>query len=123
MRTLVRFLAAGLCVGLSAGALFAQSSSGTITGRALDPSGQPVPGATVTLTKTDTNEVRKLVTSASGDITFASLQPGPYSLDIEASGFKTFKKDGFNLSAADRLSVGNVQLQIGTQNETIVVRA
>ena len=36
---------------LIAGAAWAQSSSGTITGRVLDPTGQTVPGATLRLPK------------------------------------------------------------------------
>ncbi len=57
-RSLGRVLATALSAGLSVGTLFAQSSSGTITGRVLDPSGQAVPGATVTLVRTDTREAR-----------------------------------------------------------------
>jgi len=49
---------------LIAGAAWAQSSSGTITGRVLDPTGQTVPGATLTLTKTDTRDVRTFTTPA-----------------------------------------------------------
>src|SRR5258708_5071195 len=70
----------------------AQSSSGTITGRVLDSSGQSVPAATVTLTKQDTREVRTLSTPESGDFVFTALQPGPYSLQVEAAGFKQLEK-------------------------------
>src|SRR6266851_7103741 len=118
-----RVLATALSAGLSVGTLFAQSSSGTITGRVLDPSGQAVPGATVTLVRTDTREVRSLVTRESGDITFASLQPGRYSLRVEAPGFKTIEKADLSLSSSERLSVGNLVLEIGTQSDTIVVQA
>ncbi|HEX9547086.1 MAG TPA: TonB-dependent receptor, partial [Acidimicrobiales bacterium] len=118
-----RVLAGALSAGLSLGTLFAQSSSGTITGRVVDQSGQPVPGATVTLVRTDTREVRTLVTRASGDITFASLQPGPYTLRVEAPSFKTIEKADLSLSSSERLSVGNLVLEIGAQNETVVVRA
>jgi hypothetical protein len=51
MLSAFRLLEATMCVGLFTGALLAQSSSGTITGRILDPAGQSVPGANVTLTK------------------------------------------------------------------------
>src|SRR5258707_13121973 len=121
-RSLGRVLATGLSAGLSVGTLFAQSSSGTITGRVLDPSGQAVPGATVTLVRTDTREVRSLVTRESGDITFASLQPGRYGMRVEAPGFKTIERADLSLSAAERLSVGNLALEIGTQSDTILVQ-
>ena len=110
MRTLCRVLAAAACAGFSVSTLFAQSSSGTITGRVVDPSGQAVPGARVTLVRTDTREVRSLVTRESGDITFASLQPGRYDMRVEAPGFKTIEKADLSLSSSERLSVGNVAL-------------
>jgi hypothetical protein len=122
-RSLGRVLATALSAGLSVGTLFAQSSSGTITGRVLDPSGQAVPGATVTLVRTDTREVRSLVTRESGDITFASLQPGRYTMRVEAPGFKTIERADLSLSSSERLSVGNLVLEIGTQSDTIVVQA
>jgi Carboxypeptidase regulatory-like domain len=111
------------CAGLSVEPLFAQSSSGTITGRVLDPSALPVPGATATLVRTDTRETRTLVTPGSGDITFASLQPGPYVLQVEIEGFKTLEKSGLSLSSSERLSVGDLVLELGPRNETVVVRA
>jgi hypothetical protein len=122
-RSLGRVLAAALSAGLSVGTLFAQSSSGTITGRVLDQSGQAVPGATVTLVRTDTREGRALVTREPGDVTFASLQPGRYDLRVEAPGFKTIEKAGLSLSSSERLSVGSLVLEIGAQNETVVVDA
>jgi hypothetical protein len=123
MGTVRQFLAAAMCAGLSVGTLFAQTSSGTITGRVLDPSGLAVPGAAVTLIRTDTREVRTLVTLSSGDIAFASLQPGPYILQVEIPGFKTLQKANLSLSSSERLSVGNLVLELGPQNETVVVRA
>ena len=88
-----RLLAAigSVCI-LWTGAALAQSSSGTITGRVLDTSGNSVPGATVRLIKQDTREVRTFQTQANGEFVFASLQPGPYGLTVEAQGFKAFEK-------------------------------
>jgi Carboxypeptidase regulatory-like domain len=122
MRTSRQCLAAAVWVALSVGTLSAQSSSGTITGRALDPSGLAVPGATATLIKTDTGEGRTLVTPASGDITFASLPPGPYTLQLEMPGFKTVQRPDLLLSASERLSIGDLVLELGPQNETVLVR-
>ena len=79
MTSAFRLFNATLAVGVFAGALLAQSSSGTITGRVLDPTGQSVPGANVTLTKKDTREMRTFATTISGDFVFTALQPGPYS--------------------------------------------
>jgi hypothetical protein len=105
------------------GTVFAQSSSGTISGRVIDPSGLAVPGATATLIRTDMGEMRTLVTPSSGDITFASLQPGPYTLRVEMPGFKTLQKTNLSLSSSERLSVGDLVLELGAENETVVVHA
>jgi hypothetical protein len=120
---LSRILAAALCAGLSVGTLFAQSSSGTISGRVLDTTGQAVPGATVTLLRTDTREVRALVTSTTGDVVFTSLQPGPYTLQVEMDGFNKLEKTNLVLSSSERLSVGDLVLKLGAVSETVYVEA
>ena len=116
-------LMATLCLGLGASGLHAQSSNGTITGRVLDTSGQAIPGATVTLTRTDTNEVRTLVTPVSGEIVFASVLPGVYTFSVEAPQFKKLEKTHLTLSAAERLSLGKLVLDIGAITESVVVEA
>jgi len=121
-RALRYVLGAAVCAGTLVSSLYAQSSSGTITGRVLDGTGQAIAGATVTLVRTDINEVRSLVTPNSGEIVFASLLPGPYTLKVEAQGFKTLEKTNLKLSAAERLAVGKLSLEIGIA-ETIVVEA
>jgi hypothetical protein len=108
---------------LSTPALIAQSSSGTIRGRVLDTTGNSVPGATITLTKNDTREVRTFSTPASGEFAFTTLQPGPYSLKVEAAGFKALEKSNLQLTASERLSAGDLALQIGTVSEVIKVTA
>lgn len=123
MRTLLRLLAVAACAALSVEPLFAQSSSGTITGRVLDSSGQAVPGATVTLVRTDIRETRTLVTPASGDVVFTSLQPGPYLVQVELAGFAKLEKTNLALSASERLSVGDLVLKVGAVSETIVIEA
>ncbi len=102
---------------------YSQSSTGTITGRVLDSSGTSVPGATVTLTKSDTRDRRTLTTPESGDFVFTALQPGPYTLRIEAKGFNVLEKTGLFLTSTERLSAGDLVLKIGQLNETVVVTA
>jgi hypothetical protein len=99
-----------------------QSSSGTITGRVLDTSGQSVPNATVTLVKQDTREVRTFSTDSMGDFTLTALQPGPYSLKVEAQGFKLIERQNLQLSSSERLSTGDLILQVGTVTEVVEVK-
>jgi len=123
MRTVLRVVAVLVCVGVSVIPVRAQSSSGTITGRVVDESGQPVPGATVTLIRTDIQDARSLVTPASGAVVFTSLQPGPYSLEIDLSGFAKLQTKDLVLNASDRLALGDIVLKVGGVTETVVVES
>src|ERR1700749_4991610 len=66
---------------------FAQTETGRITGTVTDPSGLVVPGATITLTSTATGAVRLTTSDTVGRYVIANVQPGPYSLKVELSGF------------------------------------
>src|SRR5437879_2455289 len=107
--------------GIEAGK--AQSSSGTISGRALDSTGKSVAGAAVTVVKRDTLEVRTFSTGADGAFAVTALQPGPYTLKVEAPGFKSIEKAEFRLSSSERLSVGDLILQVGAVKEVIDVKS
>jgi hypothetical protein len=122
-RMLSRFSAAMFCAGLFVAPAFAQSSSGTITGRVVDESNQPVPGATVTLTRTDIQDVRTLTTPTTGAVVFTNLQPGPYLIEAELTGFAKLQKTNLSLNASERLSVGDLVLKVGGVTETVIVES
>lgn len=101
-----------------------QTISGEISGRVVDPSGAVVPGVEVTLTNQDTGATQATTkTNASGLFVFPSVQPGTYSVSIQAGGFKTFDKRDLHLSASQRLSAGNLQLEVGAATQTVNVEA
>jgi hypothetical protein len=79
--------------------------SGTITGEVDDPKGSVVPGAKLTLTKTDTGDVRTATTNSSGIYLFVSLPPGPYRLSTTASGFAT-AQSSFVLETGQTMNLG-----------------
>src|SRR5215471_2884917 len=106
-----------------AGSALAQSSAGTITGRVLDPSGTPVAAATVVLTNANTAEIRTFTSDNLGEFVFTSIQPGVYELSIKSSGFKQLEKKGLALSASEKLSAGDLKLQLGSVSESVEVRA
>ena len=68
----------------------------------VDPGGAVVPGAKVTLTQLDRQDIRTVNTSDVGEFTFALLQNGTYSISIEATGFKRYELSGIVLSGGDR---------------------
>ena len=82
-----RILYACLLVGLAGGSILsAQDISGTIGGSILDPSGAAVPGAKITITSTERNQVvRTVKTDASGTYSAVLLPVGIYSLKVKSS--------------------------------------
>jgi len=105
------------------GAAAGQAVTGTISGTVADPQGSVIPGATVTIISESTNDARVVVTDARGDFQVTNLQPGPYTARVELASFRTYERKNIVLSAAERLSIGTVTLQVGSVGETITVAA
>ena len=86
MRKIVVLYACLLSLLLLTG--YAQSISGTLSGKVVSAAGAPVPNATVTVTNTSTNISQKLLTGPDGMFTISGLAPGTYRVDVESSGYK-----------------------------------
>jgi hypothetical protein len=93
--------------------------SGTISGIVADPSGAIVPGASLTLLNTSTNEQRVATSSAAGVYQFVSLAPGSYELTTTMKGFSS-SKTALKLETNQTLNV-SVNLAVGSSTETIEV--
>ena len=65
----------------------AQSSTSSVTGTVVDPQGNVVPGATVTLTNAQKNFTRTQTTTDNGSFAFSLIPPGQYQIEAEAKGF------------------------------------
>src|SRR5581483_5059070 len=61
--------------------------AGELSGRVLDPSGAGVGDASVMLVNGSTNVRQTTVSTRSGDYVFINLNPGPYRVEVSASGF------------------------------------
>src|SRR5262245_17971754 len=69
---------------LAAAPLWAQSVAGSqLSGTVRDSSGGTLPGAQVTVTKTDTGQSRTALAAADGSYSFPNLPVGPYELKVE----------------------------------------
>jgi hypothetical protein len=75
MRNLVLVIGSAL---LFAAIAPAQTSTGSITGSVVDPSGQLIPGAQVTVVNENTAEQREGIANEAGDFVFPALVPGTY---------------------------------------------
>src|SRR5258707_452522 len=114
-----------LCVFLLALTFSAQAQtiSGSIAGRIIDQQGAVVPGATVTVTEPSKKFTVSTKTGDQGDFVLPQLQPGTYTLEVQATGFKRLSRPGIALDANDKLGLGNLSMEVGTIAETIEVSA
>ena len=105
-----------------AASLQGQTSSTGVLGTVTDAAGAVVPGASVTLLRVATGEVRRTVTTSSGDFTFSLIEPGEYSVKVESQGFKTAETRGVGVEYQQRARV-DVRLEVGGTTEIVEVRA
>src|SRR6187401_1165963 len=98
----------------------AQSFYGSLISVTQDAQGGVIPGATVVLTNTATNDRREGVTGADGTYRFVNLVPGTYRLDVELVGFQRYVRDQIvvNVQSTPRIEA---TLQLGSLQETVSV--
>jgi carboxypeptidase family protein len=93
-----------------------------ISGVVRDGSGGAIPGADVTVTKTDTGMTRSTVSDADGTYVLPNLPIGPYQLKVTLQGFTTYVQDGIVLQVNTNPQI-NVTLQVGAVSEQVTVTA
>src|SRR2546429_4254066 len=103
--------------------VFAQTVTGTISGTVTDPNGAVVAGANVALINDQTAEKRDQPTNESGRFSFASVQPGVFTIKIEHQGFETMLRTKVVLSANEALGLGELPLKTGQVTETVTVQS
>lgn len=108
-----------LTIGWS-GAGFAQDVRATIGGRVTDPQGSVIRGAAVSVVSNETNVVRTTVTNDKGLWQIQLLLPGRYHFTIASPGFRTEKRVGITLQAAD-VKQFDVQMAVGSESTTVTV--
>src|SRR5207248_3339701 len=109
-----------LCIAFSLPAL-AQTRGGEANGTVIDSSGAVVPGASVTLTNQATNIQNTATSNNNGYFVFVNVQPGPYKLKVEKSGFKAVESS-FQV-AVNQAVTQNMKLDVGSASTTVEVTA
>jgi hypothetical protein len=105
---------------LTSGA-FAQTT-GSIEGTVTDPSGAPVPKASVKITQRQTGVVTASETNGAGYYLVENLAPGAYDVGVNQPGFKAYLVQNFQLDVATRVR-HDVTLTIGSQTDSVTVQA
>ena len=118
MKTLI--LAVSLA--LATAPMHAQVLYGSIVGAVEDPSGASVPGATVTITNTQTAATRESKADDQGRYTLVSLLPGTYSLAVSAPGFRAVTRTGISVTINNVTRV-DTRLEVGQVSDKITVEA
>lgn len=108
-----------LAMALVCVSLFAQTTAsltGTVT-----TDGQPLPGATVTVTSPSLQGTRTTVTSDSGGYIFPGLPPGTYNVTVELDGMQSMtKKATIGVGQTGR---ADADLRVASVSEAITVTA
>ena len=123
-RLVGRFLIAAIGFMMAAvPSAHAQAVAGAqVSGVVRDASGGALPGAEVTITKTDTGLVRTVFTNTDGSYVLPNLPVGPYQLKVVLSGFTSYVQDGIVLQVSSNPEI-NVTLGLGAVSEQVTVTA
>src|ERR1051325_10014626 len=105
---------------LSAVAVMAQATTGTLRGTVTDSNGAAIAGATVTVKNDSTGTTGSFVTSSEGNFDAPALLPGSYTVTTEAKGFKR------SISTAVMVKIGIINplavvLEAGNVSETVTI--
>ncbi|AEU36862.1 TonB-dependent receptor [Granulicella mallensis] len=104
----------------STSATQAQRITASLKGTVHDSTAARIPNATVTLTNTGTQANFKGLTDSTGSFDISNLPPGPYTVTIEATGFKRLVRSGLILDV-DQTAGEDFTLELGTVSETVQV--
>jgi hypothetical protein len=95
-------------------------TTSAIVGQVSDSANSAVPGAIVTVTSRETGAVRRVTTDETGRFNFPQLQPGTYSVRVEAQGFAPQQNDNVFSGLGQKQTV-DFRLKIAQAREIVEV--
>ncbi len=108
--TIVALVLPGLALG--------QAQTGNVYARATDDAGQPLPGASVTLSGVGAPVTRP--TNQNGEDRFLSLSPGNYSLEFAFPGFTTASRKNVVVGLGQNTEI-DVTMNVAAVKQAVVV--
>ncbi|HWR36745.1 MAG TPA: TonB-dependent receptor [Clostridia bacterium] len=109
-----------MCITMQLAALAQSTTDGAIGGTVTDASHAVVPSAKITIVNNGTNEQKSLVTDNEGKFRVVRLQPGTYTVTVEASSFAGLKRQGVIVEVG-RVTELEIALTAGAKSETVEV--
>ncbi len=100
----------------------AQDARGRILGRVTDATSAVVPGASVTVTQLDKNTHVTTRANNDGNYDLQYLLPGPYQIDVQAAGFKSYSRHPIEVHVGDVITI-DVKLEVGTISQRMDITA
>ena len=110
----------GVVLTFGCALVFAQAQTGEILGLVTDSTGGSIPGASVTITQTDTGAVRAVTTDGQGRYEASNLNIGNYQVEAQMQGFAPQEQKGLVLAVGQNI-VADFKLQVGTITQEVTV--
>jgi len=121
MYTITRSVFLGLLLSFYPMVTLAQGeTTSAIIGQVTDATNAAIPNATVTITNRETALQRTAKTDDEGRFNFPQLNPGAYSVKVEAEGFDPQQNDNV-LSGLGQKQTVNFTLKVAQSNQTVEV--
>ncbi len=107
---------------LCAAPVWGQSQNSSLSGQVTDKTGAAIPQASVSLSSTERHIPQATATDSEGRYSFPNNPPGTYTLTIDATGFKSYVKNGIELVVSSPRRE-DAQLEVGDATTKIEVTA
>jgi Carboxypeptidase regulatory-like domain/TonB dependent receptor len=119
-RVLATMLRVFCVIGFMSVALAWASTSGSISGTVTDPEGKVVARAQVTVKEINTGLLYQAHSDSKGFYTLPVLPVGRYELEVQAAGFRGYRRKDIVLDTNAALAI-DAPLQVGDVSETVSV--
>ena len=100
-----------------------QATSGVIEGQVFDPSGAPLPGASVAVRNIATGFEQTFTTDSRGRFRMLQAPLGPYRVTVTLSGFATLVREGLRLDLGQTISLTDLKMELSSVKQEVRVSA
>ncbi len=123
----VALMAGCACCALGRSPAAAQIASASVSGLVTDDTGGALPGVTVTIRNKANGVTQTMVTGPEGRYRIVALQPAPYEIAAELTGFGTMRREvtllvGSDVTADFHLTVATLAENVTVTGETPLVQ-